>query len=1072
MKKILFLLIIIMHSSSFGQVNIGGTSTYELTTKFHVERGFSACKGEGGIDRVFIVKNGYNIFTSPPKYNTSNEFTHTYEFNKNNLVSVIQFDAESTTNAIIGCKKTDFYNGKVDLENSTCSTIEGVFNMQNPRNIIYKFITTPKITLYTPTSNNSIISTDENLTITLPDNIDNQYYNWEYSVGDVTNFKRFPSQFNNVPILNLKGKDFLSDNDFGKTIYIRVNMGGCANASSNVIAFTYYKSAPHISSSAFTPNLCSYGKTGTLTFNFDRTLLAGETLEISLIDEATESSVLNKDLTNNLQSGTSHTLQNIPPGTYKLTLTGKYNGSDNTYTDSPTHYVDFEIKAPTPVVFNMASKTDAYCYQGNDGNIALSASGGQNQYQYIVTKDGQPFLDWTDFSNGNNTLIQNLSAGVYKVKVRDTNHCIAMDTNNSSIEKEITITITQPSQAIALPSADIEMVRPTGYGLSNGYISARVTGGTPKNGGSYDFEWRKDSPTGMLIPSTQIQTDSTNNPFTILLKDIAAGNYYLTVKDKNYANATSQLSNCGILSQEFIVTQPDPLVATIEIQKQISCNMANDYPYKLDLDNNGIPDEAEDGNLKAVVTGGVGAYSYQWQILTGGTFQDIPGATQSVLSNRSVGTYKVLVHDASLIPNTTDAAYTFAYPPQLTITMSANTISCHNQNTGIVSVNATGGTGTLSYQWNTLDTTPTVKGLPAGKYFVLVTDSKNCKTEGSVEVTRPDQIAITDVLVQNPICPGASNGQIKISISGGKAPYSISWSNGKTTADNIGIPAGNYIMTVTDAIGCSLTKQYTLNDPVQLIVDLGVDVTLCLGDTQTYNVAINDPLATYQWKDQNGNIIGTSSSITLSAAGTYSVLITDSKGCTATDSVKIKNSSEVLNPQFMLATHAYSEATVVLVNTSPTKPQAVEWVIPNDNNIRVVNKTDDYLELKFLATGPYEIGLKGIQGECVKTFYKKVIVEENTSGVTINSTKASNINKFMVVPNPNDGVFNVLVGLEKENPIKIRIIDMVSHEVFPAVTQTKSTDFVVPFGTALPAGSYLVILETGDEVMVKRIIVR
>lgn len=329
MKKILFLLIIIMHSSSFGQVNIGGTSTYELTTKFHVERGFSACKGEGGIDRVFIVKNGYNIFTSPPKYNTSNEFTHTYEFNKNNLVSVIQFDAESTTNAIIGCKKTDFYNGKVDLENSTCSTIEGVFNMQNPRNIIYKFITTPKITLYTPTSNNSIISTDENLTITLPDNIDNQYYNWEYSVGDVTNFKRFPSQFNNVPILNLKGKDFLSDNDFGKTIYIRVNMGGCANASSNVIAFTYYKSAPHISSSAFTPNLCSYGKTGTLTFNFDRTLLAGETLEISLIDEATESSVLNKDLTNNLQSGTSHTLQNIPPGTYKLTLTGKYNGSDN-----------------------------------------------------------------------------------------------------------------------------------------------------------------------------------------------------------------------------------------------------------------------------------------------------------------------------------------------------------------------------------------------------------------------------------------------------------------------------------------------------------------------------------------------------------------------------------------------------------------------------------------------------------------------------------------------------------------------------------------------------------------------
>ena len=207
MKKILFLLFIIVHSYSSGQVNLNGTSTYILTTKFHVERGFSACNGEGGIDRVFIVKNGYNIFKEPPRYNTSNEFTHTYEFNKNNLVSVIQFDAESTTKGGFGnCKSTDFYHEKIDLKNSTCSTVEGVFDMQNPRNIIYKFIIAPKITLDTPASNNSIISSDENLTITLPDNIDNQYYNWEYSVGDVNNFMPFPSQYNNVPILNLKGK--------------------------------------------------------------------------------------------------------------------------------------------------------------------------------------------------------------------------------------------------------------------------------------------------------------------------------------------------------------------------------------------------------------------------------------------------------------------------------------------------------------------------------------------------------------------------------------------------------------------------------------------------------------------------------------------------------------------------------------------------------------------------------------------------------------------------------------------------------------------------------------------------
>ncbi|WP_228420457.1 T9SS type A sorting domain-containing protein [Chryseobacterium sp. 5_R23647] len=512
------------------------------------------------------------------------------------------------------------------------------------------------------------------------------------------------------------------------------------------------------------------------------------------------------------------------------------------------------------------------------------------------------------------------------------------------------------------------------------------------------------------------------------------------------------------------------MVATIEVERQISCNISNDYPNKLDLNNNGIPDEAEDGNLKVIVTGGIGAYEYQWQVLTGGTFQNIPGAIQAILTNRSVGTYKVLVNDIN--GNMTDAEYTFVFPPQLSITLTANTISCYNQNTGMVSVNATGGTGTLSYQWNTGDTTPTVTGLPGGNYFVLVNDSKDCKVKGNVQVIQPNQIIITDVSVQNPICFGALNGEIRTNISGGKAPYSISWSNGATGMDNIGIPAGTYIMTVTDANGCSSSKQYTLVDPIQLTVDLGADVTLCSGDTQVYNVAINDPMAAYQWKDQNGNIIGSLATITLSTAGIYTVIITDSKGCTATDNVTIKNSSEVLNPQFMLATHAYSEASVVLVNTSPTQPQAVEWVIPTDNTIQVIQKTNNLLELKFSVPGSYEIGLKGIQGECVKTFYKKVIVEENTAGVTLNPTSATNITEFTILPNPNNGVFKVLVGLGKESPMKIRIIDMVSHEVFPAVTQPKAAYFVVPFNTSLPAGTYLVILETGNEVLVKRMLVK
>lgn len=1075
MKKLLFFLLILNTAFLWGQ---GGQAEYKFelyNLRFEIKE---PVKNNTSSNVTLTLKYEDNSEEQIYYRNITEEEHDEWDWNLNPPIIRFKRPVSIRVSGFVNFRSGTDAAYDVTHSLTTCPLQNFSVPSNSPRmsEITFKTRVTPVHTLISVTGTgvaNTFLPSDDKVNLYARQGFAVNLYTYQYSVDNI-NWVDINSSLSLLNKLSVSAKDIFGANYtqyVGQNIYFRVVSclsSGTYLSVSPPVVLTLIQSAPHIPTSSVTPTKCFDSTDGTVTLNFDRTLISGETLKISLVNTVTGAAVLNQDITGNLQTSTSYTLQNLPPGTYKLDILGTYNGNA-TYTDSPTHTIDFEITKPTPVTFSMTSQTNVYCFQGNDGSINLTAGGGQNQYQYKVIKDGQPFLDWTNFSNGNNTAIQNLSAGIYKIKVRDSNQCVAKDPANSSIEKEITVTITQPSQAIALPSADIEIVQPTGFGLSNGYISVRVTGGTPNTDGSYNFEWRKDSPTGTII-STGITTDAVNNPYTIKLANLPAGNYYLTVKDKNYVNATSQLGNCGIISQEFIVEQPEPLVAVIEIEKQISCNLANDYPYKLDLDNNGVPDEAEDGKLKAVVTGGVGAYSYQWQVLNGGTFQDIPGAIQSVLSNQSVGTYKVLVHDVN--NNTADASYTFVFPPQLAITMSANTISCYNQNTGMVSVNATGGTGSLSYEWNTMHTTPTVTGLPGGNYFVLVTDSKNCKVKGNVQVIQPDQIIITDVLVQNPICFGASNGEIKTSITGGKAPYSISWSNGTTTADNVGIPAGTYTMTVTDANGCISTKQYSLTDPVQLTVDLGADVTLCLGDTQTYNVAINDPLATYQWKDQNGNVIGNSATITLSAAGTYTVIITDSKGCTATDSVKIKNSSEVLNPQFMLATHAYSEASVVLVNTSPTQPQAVEWIIPASNTIQVIQKTNNLLELKFSVPGSYEIGLKGIQGECVKTFYKKVIVEENTSGVTLNPTKASNITEFTLLPNPNNGVFKVLVGLGVQNSIKIRIVDMVSHEAYPAVTQPKAAYFVVPFNTSLPAGTYLVILETGNEVLVKRMLVQ
>ncbi|MRJ09371.1 T9SS C-terminal target domain-containing protein [Ornithobacterium rhinotracheale] len=898
-------------------------------------------------------------------------------------------------------------------------------------------------------------------------------YNWEYQVvnsklGETlsdSNWNSMPSNLNFSEKIVFTPSSFLHINSIGKRIYFRIK---ACNKPSNYIWFDLLTSAPHITSHLPNETKCFNTRDGELTLHFDRKLDKGETLSLSLKNKLTETVVVNKDITSYLHSGTSYTLENLPPGEYSLNVHGTYNGN-STYTDGEKHSIDFEIEKATPVSFQLSSKTDVYCFNGNDGVINIEAKGGTGKYQYLITKDGKNYLDWTDFNNANKTSINALSKGIYKIKVRDTYECVAKEPNDSSLEKEIEITISQPNDPIRLIDKEIEIVQPTGYGLSNGYISVMVQGGTPKSDGSYHYEWRKDSPTGTLI-TTGITTRVSNDSYTIKISNLTAGKYYLTVKDKNYNAATAKLGNCGIVSKEFEVTQPDPLKAEIEILQDISCNISNEYPFKLDLNQNGIPDNAEDGKIEAKVTGGVGTYSYQWQKLDNGIFIDISGATAPVLKNIKAGTYKILVIDKN--KNKVEEKIVTTYPPKFELSMFANSISCNNESSGRVSVKATGGTGAYSYEWNTMDATSEVTGLRAGNYFVLVTDAKNCKIKGAAEVTQPDQIVITDEEVRNPICHNASNGSIKIKISGGTKPYKISWSNGVTTEENSNLSAGNYVLTVTDAKGCQEIKEYKLTNPEPLRVHIGEDVTLCAGDTQRYDATIDDKGASYLWRNEKGEIISKLPTIELSDAGVYTVTVTDSKGCIGTDRVVIKKSNEILEPKFMLTTHAYTESTVVLVNTSPKMPETVEWLIPDNSAVSVIEKNEEYLELKFSNTGSYRIGLKGMQGQCKKTFYKEVVVEENLSGVDLSSDKISNITEFNVAPNPNDGNFKVIVKLEKENTINLRIINMLTQQAYPVITKPKSTYFLVPYHVTLSTGVYFVILETGNESMVKKMIIK
>ncbi len=145
---------------------------------------------------------------------------------------------------------------------------------------------------------------------------------------------------------------------------------------------------------------------------------------------------------------------------------------------------------------------------------------------------------------------------------------------------------------------------------------------------------------------------------------------------------------------------------------------------------------------------------------------------------------------------------------------------------------------------------------------------------------------------QNVSCYGGSDGSLNIHATGGQAPYSFEWSNGATTEDASGLPAGTHTITVVDALGRCRTKSFTLTQPTQLTLTFSHDDVSCHGGSDgkaTAQPSGGSGNKTYLWS--NGE---TTKKIKDLSAGTYSVTVTDAKGCTAIGSVAVGEPAELL----------------------------------------------------------------------------------------------------------------------------------------------------------------------------------
>jgi hypothetical protein len=276
------------------------------------------------------------------------------------------------------------------------------------------------------------------------------------------------------------------------------------------------------------------------------------------------------------------------------------------------------------------------------------------------------------------------------------------------------------------------------------------------------------------------------------------------------------------------------------------------------------------------------------------------------------GTYSVTVIDA--VGCTSVDSVTIAEYPMMNLTVdSFKNASCYGFDNGEAWITASGGIPPYVYDWLNGQTTSHATGLMASSYYPIVTDSKGCIVSNSVNITSPTEIVVTENTYP-PIC-FSSSGFISVSVTGGTPAgmpnpyYSYLWNNSNTTNMNNNLTSGIYYLTVTDSIGCFVTKHYVLNTQDGPTPTITFSNVTCHGQNNgaVTTVSSTAPVATCIWSTGSTSFLPPYPSNL--APGDYWVQVNTPLGCSGFDYFTITEPDSLMDSPMQTNNLCFGDST-------------------------------------------------------------------------------------------------------------------------------------------------------------------